>query len=93
MGWGYEDLNDNKAISAPNWGLAGWLGLSLAKTLYMITGPVQSQVFLVRPGGNFLHRLTDNRRSGILSIQKIVHPKYHPSRKTSIQIINHLDKS
>ena len=32
MGWWRAVTNstDNKAISAPSWGLAGWLGLNLA---------------------------------------------------------------
>ena len=33
MGGGVvHNHTDNKAISAPSWGLAGWLGLSWAKT-------------------------------------------------------------
>ena len=30
-GWVIHNHTNNKAISAPSWGLAGWLGLSLAK--------------------------------------------------------------
>ena len=30
-GWVVKNKIDDKAISAPSWGLAGWLGLSLAK--------------------------------------------------------------
>ena len=29
-GWVVKNFTDNKAISAPSWGFAGWLGLSLA---------------------------------------------------------------
>ena len=29
---GVQNYTDNKAISAPSWGLAGWLGLSLVTT-------------------------------------------------------------
>ena len=29
-GWEVKNLTDDKAISAPSWGLACWLGLSLA---------------------------------------------------------------
>ena len=29
--WVVYNYTNNKAISAPSWGLAGWLGLSLAK--------------------------------------------------------------
>ena len=29
-GWVAQNSTDIKAISAPSWGLAGWLGLSLA---------------------------------------------------------------
>ena len=30
VGWAVDNSTDNKAISAPSWGLAVWLGLSLA---------------------------------------------------------------
>ena len=30
-GWVVKNYTDNKAISAPSWGLAGWIGLSLEK--------------------------------------------------------------
>ena len=33
---GFQLSCEIKVISAPSWGLAGWLGLSLAKTIFKI---------------------------------------------------------
>ena len=51
-GWVVDNSTDNNAISAPSWGLAGWLGLSLE-----ISVPKQFQDNLAKPPAIVLKKL------------------------------------